>query len=99
MLTLNLKDAEKALASIKALRKVSLTDEEKLVTYYFVKYISVGEILAEKELKALGIKNPLKVIKTLIIKGVLERGEGCYNLAKEIREEVFSLKRKKVILT
>ena len=94
MLTLRLKDAEKVLSSIKSLREIKLADEEKLVTYYFVKYISVGEILAEKELKALGISNPLKVIKNLILKGVLERGEGCYNLAKNIREEVFSLKKK-----
>ncbi len=90
---LKLEDAVKALSTISSLKNLELTDEEKLVTYYFVKYISVGEILAERELKALGIKNPLKVIKNLILKGVLERGEGCYNLAKDIREEVFKLKR------
>jgi len=93
MLMLKLEDAVKALSTISSLKNLELTDEEKLVTYYFVKYISVGEILAERELKALGIKNPLKVIKNLILKGVLERGEGCYNLAKDIREEVFKLKR------
>jgi len=94
---LKLKDAEKVLSLIRALRGIKLTEEEKLVTYYFVKYVSVGEILAEKELRALGINNPLRVIKNLILKGVLERGEGCYNLAKNIREEVYSLKRKHMI--
>ncbi len=97
MLMLKLKDAEKVLSLIRALRGIKLTEEEKLVTYYFVKYVSVGEILAEKELRALGINNPLRVIKNLILKGVLERGEGCYNLAKNIREEVYSLKRKHMI--
>ena len=95
MLTLRLRDAEKVLSSIKSLREIKLADEEKLVTYYFIKYVSVGEILAEKELKALGISNPLKVIKNLILKGVLERGEGCYNLAKDLREKVFKIRRKR----
>ena len=94
MLTLKLKDAEKAISSIRSLREINLTDEEKLVTYYFIKYISVGEIIAEKELKALGLNNPLKIIKNLILKGVLERGEGCYNLAKNVREEIFSVKKR-----
>ncbi len=90
---LKLEDAVRVLSTISSLNNLELTDEEKLVTYYFVKHISVGEILAERELRALGIKNPLKVIKSLILKGVLERGEGCYNLARGIREEVFKLKR------
>jgi len=94
---LKLKDAEKILSLIRSLRGIKLTEEEKLVTYYFVKYISVGEFLAEKELRALGINNPLKIIKNLILKGILERGEGCYNLARNIREEVYSLKRKHMI--
>ena len=97
MLMLKLKDAEKILSLIRSLRGIKLTEEEKLVTYYFVKYISVGEFLAEKELRALGINNPLKIIKNLILKGILERGEGCYNLARNIREEVYSLKRKHMI--
>ncbi|RLG74919.1 MAG: hypothetical protein DRO23_05330 [Thermoprotei archaeon] len=73
------------------------SEEEKKVTLYFIRNISVGEILALRELEILGVKNPLKVIRTLILKGVLEKGEGCYNLAKDIREELFMLKRKGLI--
>ena len=63
-----------------------LTGGERIVFEYFVKNISVGEILAEKELKLYGVEEPLKVIRGLIEKGVLERGEGCFNLSKELRE-------------
>lgn len=72
-------------------------EEEKKVTLYFIRNVSVGEVLALRELEILGVKNPSKVIRTLILKGVLERGEGCYNLAKDIREELFTLKRKGLI--
>jgi len=43
----------------------------------------VGEILAYKELLALGIKSPEIVITKLLEMGVIEKGEGCYNLVKE----------------
>ncbi len=82
----------KILKSLKS-KEIS-NEEEKKVTLYFIRNISVGEILALRELEILGVKNPSKVIRTLILKGVLEKGEGCYNLAKDIREELFMLKRK-----
>jgi len=85
----------KILKSLKG-KEIS-SEEEKKVTLYFIRNISVGEILALRELEILGVKNPLKVIRTLILKGVLEKGEGCYNLAKDIREELFMLKRKGLI--
>lgn len=85
----------KILKSLKS-KKIS-GEEEKKVTLYFIRNISVGEILALRELEILGVKNPSKVIRTLILKGVLEKGEGCYNLAKDIREELFMLKRKGLI--
>ncbi len=75
--------------------KVKLSDEERKVLNYFMKHISVGEIIAEKELRLEGIKDPREVIRKLMEKGLIERGEGCYNLAKNIREEVFKARRKK----
>ena len=83
---------------LKTLKNKEITNEdEKKVVLYFIKNISVGEILALRELEILGVKNPIKIIRSLILKGVLEKGEGCYNLAKDIREELFKLKHKGII--
>lgn len=49
---------------------------------YFKNVISVGEIIAVRELKALGIKEPELVIAKLIEMGIIEKGEGCYNLVR-----------------
>ncbi len=62
--------------------KVSPEDLEK-ARKYFERVVSVGEILAYKELKAQGIKNPELVIYKLIEEGFIEKGEGCYNLVKK----------------
>ena len=77
-------------------KEITSEDEEKVILY-FIRNISVGEILALRELEILGVKNPTKIIRSLILKGVLEKGEGCYNLAKDIREELFRLKHRGVI--
>ena len=83
---------------LKTLKNKEITNEdEKKVVLYVIKNISVGEILALRELEILGVKNPIKIIRSLILKGVLEKGEGCYNLAKVIREELFKLKHKGII--
>lgn len=50
---------------------------------YFRKYISVGEIIAIRDLKALGVKEPEKVISELMKRGIIEKGEGCFNLVRE----------------
>ncbi len=50
---------------------------------YFRKYISVGEIIAVRDLKALGVKEPENVIAELMNKGIIEKGEGCFNLVRE----------------
>jgi len=63
-----------------------LDPQERVVFEYFKKNISVGEILAVKELKLLyKIDDPLKVVDSLIKKGLLEKGVGCINLAASIR--------------
>lgn len=64
-----------------------LTLEERKVIEYFLQNISVGEICAVRELQVLeGIKEPIRVIHQLVKKGLLERGVGCYNLSKHLRE-------------
>ncbi|AAY80879.1 PolB1-binding protein PBP2 family protein [Sulfolobus acidocaldarius] len=58
-------------------------DELEKAKKYFQNVVSVGEILAVRELKALGISDPEKVINKLIELGFIEKGEGCYNLIRE----------------
>jgi len=60
-----------------------LSDEEYRVLTYFINNVSVGEILAVRELESImGLKDPKKHIESLIEKGYLERGNGCYNLSR-----------------
>ncbi|RLG56359.1 MAG: hypothetical protein DRN95_06875 [Candidatus Hydrothermarchaeota archaeon] len=65
------------------------TDIAKTIVY-FIKERSVGELIAIRELRAKGIKNPGIPIIKLIEIGFIERGLGCYNLAKSVREWVNS---------
>lgn len=68
-----------------------LSDDERKVFDYFLYHISVGEIIALRELKhRYGVEDPLGIIVKLIDKGYIERGEGCYNLAKRFREILWS---------
>lgn len=57
--------------------------EIEVAKKYFMNVVSVGEIIAVRELKALGVSEPEKVIQKLIEMGVIEKGEGCYNLVRE----------------
>lgn len=67
--------------------------EERIVFEYFRKNLSVGEIIAVKELKLIHrIDDPLKVIDSLIKKNLLEKGVGCINLSNRAKE---LLKRRK----
>ncbi|MUN28130.1 PolB1-binding protein PBP2 family protein [Sulfuracidifex metallicus] len=56
--------------------------EVEITKKYFSTYISVGEIIAVKELRTQGVKEPEEVISKLIEEGFIERGEGCYNLVR-----------------
>ncbi|MEM0005856.1 MAG: hypothetical protein QXJ56_05375 [Ignisphaera sp.] len=70
----------------------SLNDEEKKVLEYFLQNVSVGAIIAVRELKAFyRVEDPKAVIRRLIDIGLLEQGYGCYNLSKTIREELLRL--------
>lgn len=77
------------------LMELDLDEDERKVLNYFIKNISVGEIIAEKELRLEGVKDPRRIIRKLMDKGLIEHGEGCYNLAKDLREKVFKIRRKK----
>jgi len=61
---------------------MSSQDDIQKAIKYFKNNVSVGEIIALRELKALGIKNPEEVIAKLIEMNVIEKGEGCYNLVR-----------------
>ena len=65
----------------------SLNDEEKKAFEYFLQYVSVGSLIALRELKAFyHISEPKEVIRKLIEKGLIEQGNGCYSVSKQIRE-------------
>jgi hypothetical protein len=66
---------------------MSSQDDINIAIKYFKNVISVGEILAVRELKALGVKEPETTIAKLIEMGIIEKGEGCYNLVRN-RSEV-----------
>lgn len=62
----------------------SLSDEELTVLRYFLRYRSVGEILASRELRSMGIKNPSKILAKLVSLGLIRRGVGCYTISREV---------------
>jgi len=63
----------------------SLDSEGSKVLKYFIRYRSIGELLALRELRGLyGIKDPAKVIGHLLDLGLLERGLGCYNISANV---------------
>jgi len=65
---------------------ISLTGEELTVFAYVWDNISVGEILFERDLYRIHrVQKPILVARRLREKGLIERGEGCYNLARWLR--------------
>ncbi len=63
-----------------------LTREEYQAFRYVWEYVSVGEIIAEQELRLYkGVQKPDLALKRVREKGLIERGEGCYNLASWLR--------------
>ena len=63
-----------------------LTTEELTVFAYVWDNISVGEILFERDLyRIYKVQKPILVARSLREKGLIERGEGCYNLARWLR--------------
>jgi hypothetical protein len=76
---------------IEALRKLRdmvsrLSTEELRVFAYVWDNISVGEIVFERDLSRIySVRKPLLVAMEMREKGLIERGEGCYNLPRWIR--------------
>ncbi len=63
-----------------------LSRDEYQAFRYVWEYISVGEIIAEQELRLYkGVQKPDLALKKVREKGLIERGEGCYNLASWLR--------------
>ncbi len=76
------------LEELRRLKKLlsRLSREELKAFNYVWENISVGEILAEKDLyQHYGIEKPALILRRLREKGLVERGEGCYNLARSLR--------------
>lgn len=71
-----------------------LSRGELEVLEYFLKNISVGEITAVKEIRLLyKIEDPVPIIERLLQRGLIERGEGCINLSKRLREALKTRKK------
>ena len=81
------RDLSKALKRIKEeIRGSTLSDEEWRALEYFVKNLSVGEIIAVIDLRRIvKVNEPERVLRRLVERGILERGEGCYNLSARLR--------------
>ena len=77
---------------IKALYKLRemisrFSSEELKVFAYVWDNISVGELLFERDLYTIyKVPKPILVARRLRERGVIERGEGCYNLARWLRK-------------
>ncbi len=74
--------------AIRKLRKIleTLSRDELIAFRYLWEHISVGEIIAEQELRLQhGVQKPDLAFKKLREKGLMERGEGCYNLPSWLR--------------
>jgi len=66
---------------------IILSPSELKVFSYIWDNISIGEIIIEHDLRKLhGISNSAEILKKLQELELVERGEGCYNLAKKLRE-------------
>ncbi len=67
----------------KVLRK--LDPELRTVLKYFIRYRSVGELIAIRELRGLyRVEDPAKCIGRLVDLGLIERGMGCYNISRKV---------------
>ena len=76
---------------VEVLRKLGeilerLDADELKVFEYVWDNISVGEIVFARDLERVyGVAKPLIKARSLREKGLIERGEGCYNLARWLR--------------
>lgn len=76
-----------------------LSTEEVAALAYFIRYRSVGDLLAFRELRSLyGVRDPARVLLDLVNKGLLTRGIGCYTINWEVLddEEVIEYVRRRM---
>ena len=66
------------------LRELGAEELEAMV--YFLEEVSVGELAAYRDLRVRGVRDPQAVARSLVEKGFLEKGEGCYNLPRGLRD-------------
>jgi len=102
---------DRELPNLKDIKK--LPKLHQLVMDYFIKYISVGEVVAIIELREQikALRDPdlvpefddvvieihiSRALADLVEKGFLERAEGVYNLAPQLREELKQRKEYRV---
>ena len=65
-----------------------LSTEEVAALAYFIRYRSVGDLLAFRELRSLyGVRDPARVLLDLVNKGLLTRGVGCYTINWEVLDD------------
>lgn len=102
---MRLKLAREELEALRKLREimVQMTADELKVFEFVWDNISVGEIVFVRDLERIyGVKSPERVARELRLKGLIERGEGCYNLAswlRPLRKKVPSFNELKRIIT
>jgi len=71
---------------------LSLSSDEVKVLEYFIQNISVGSLIALRELRFMyKVSDPKFVIRKLVEKGLLEQGYGCYSLSKTLREVLYNI--------
>ena len=78
---------------VKLVRRLARVGGKSVVKVlaYFIMEPSVGELIAVRELRASGIRRPEKIIGKLVDMGYLTHSLGCYNLSKELRDEILKL--------
>jgi len=66
-----------------------LTPKERRVLEYMIRNISVGEIIAVRELRSLyRIEDPEIILARLIELGLIQRGLACYNLSPMVKKAI-----------
>ncbi len=66
---------------------MKLSSDEFKTFGYIWDNMSVGEIILEWDLARLySIKKPINILRKLRELGLIERGEGCYNLSPSLRK-------------
>ena len=83
-----LSNSHELLKAVSKLKKIlsNLPPEAWKAFSYIWDNISVGEIIFERDLRKLhGIEDPRGLVQLLQDAGLVERGEGCFNLEKNLR--------------